>query len=103
MDDRRQRLVLDSTIPDRTQYFGWEVANADALDALATRLEGAGVLVQREPAALADQRFVTGLISFHASVLPLNLVGYGPVNAIGAPQWRYCAETQYRIALTQFL
>jgi 2,3-dihydroxybiphenyl 1,2-dioxygenase len=65
MDDRRQRLVLDSTIPDRTQYFGWEVANADALDALATRLERAGVLVQREPAALADQRFATGLISFH--------------------------------------
>jgi 2,3-dihydroxybiphenyl 1,2-dioxygenase len=65
MDDRRQRLLLDSTIPDTTQYFGWEVANADALDALATRLERAGIVVQREPAALADQRFVSGLISFH--------------------------------------
>jgi dihydroxybiphenyl dioxygenase BphC-like protein len=60
MDNRRQRLVLDGTIPDGTQYFGWEVASADALDALATRLEQAGVLVKREPAALADQRFVTG-------------------------------------------
>jgi 2,3-dihydroxybiphenyl 1,2-dioxygenase len=65
MDDRRQRLVLDSTIPDTTQYFGWEVADADALDALATRLERAGTVVQHEPAALADQRFVSGLISFH--------------------------------------
>ena len=65
MDDRRQRLVIDSTIPDHTHYFGWEVANSDALDALAARLEKANILVRREPAALADQRFVSGLISFH--------------------------------------
>ena len=64
MDDRRQRLVLDSTMPDNTRYFGWEVANAEALDALAARLERAGVAVRQEPAALADQRFVSGLISF---------------------------------------
>src|SRR5947209_5147969 len=64
MDDRRQRLVLDSTMPDSARYFGWEVANADALDALAARLERAGVAVRQEPAALADQRFVSGLISF---------------------------------------
>src|SRR5436189_4658905 len=64
MDDRRQRLVLDSTMPDSARYFGWEVANVDALDALAARLERAGVAVRQEPAALADQRFVSGLISF---------------------------------------
>jgi 2,3-dihydroxybiphenyl 1,2-dioxygenase len=64
MDDRKQRLVLDSALPDGTQYFGWEVSDAGALDALAARLERAGVAVQREPAALADQRFVSGLISF---------------------------------------
>jgi 2,3-dihydroxybiphenyl 1,2-dioxygenase len=65
MDDRRQRLVLDSEMPDNTHYFGWEAANADALDALAARLEQAGIAVKREPAALADQRFVSSLISFH--------------------------------------
>jgi 2,3-dihydroxybiphenyl 1,2-dioxygenase len=64
MDDRRQRLVLDSTMPDGTRYFGWEVVNAGALDALAARLERAGVAVRQEAAALADQRFVSGLISF---------------------------------------
>src|SRR5256885_1753267 len=64
MDDRRQRLVLDSTMPDNARYFGWEVANADALDALAARLERAGVAVRQEPKTLADQRFVSGLISF---------------------------------------
>jgi len=64
MDDRKQRLVLDSALPDQTQYFGWEVPDADALDTLAGRLERAGVAVRREPAAVADQRFVSGLISF---------------------------------------
>jgi 2,3-dihydroxybiphenyl 1,2-dioxygenase len=65
MDDRKQRLVLDSSLPDNTHYFGWEVPDAGALDGLAARLERAGVAVQREPAALADQRFVEALISFH--------------------------------------
>ena len=65
MDDRKQRLVLDSTLPDRTQYFGWEVSGADALDALAGRLERASIAVRGEPSVVADQRFVSGLISFH--------------------------------------
>ena len=64
MDDRRQRLVLDSTMPDNARYFGWEVANADALDALAARLERAGVAIRQESKTLADQRFVSALISF---------------------------------------
>ena len=42
VDDRRQRFVVD----------------------LAGKLEAAGVAVQREPAALVDQRFVPDLISF---------------------------------------
>ena len=64
MDDRKQRLVVDRSLPEGQRYFGWEVADAAALDALAARLENAGVVVQREPATLADQRFVSGLISF---------------------------------------
>ncbi|SED71202.1 2,3-dihydroxybiphenyl 1,2-dioxygenase [Rhizobiales bacterium GAS188] len=64
MDDRKQRLFVDRAIAPGTQVFGWEVASAAALDALAARLEKAGVAVKREPAALADQRCVAGLISF---------------------------------------
>jgi 2,3-dihydroxybiphenyl 1,2-dioxygenase len=64
MDDRKQRLVIDRSLADGQRYFGWEVADAAALDALAAKLEAAGVAVTREPAALADQRFVRGLISF---------------------------------------
>src|SRR6201985_3983294 len=51
MDDRKQRLVLDGTLPSGTNYFGWEVADAAALAALAARLERAGAAVQREPTA----------------------------------------------------
>jgi 2,3-dihydroxybiphenyl 1,2-dioxygenase len=64
MDDRKQRLVIDRSMPEGQRYFGWEVADAAALDALAGRLEDAGVAVTSEPLALADQRFVRGLISF---------------------------------------
>ncbi|HET7879935.1 MAG TPA: VOC family protein [Acetobacteraceae bacterium] len=64
MDDRSQRLVIDRSLPEGQRYFGWEVADAAALDALAARLEAAGTAVTREPRALADQRFVGGLISF---------------------------------------
>lgn len=64
MDDRKQRLVVDGSIAEGQRYFGWELADEAALDALAARLDGAGVAVRREPAALADQRFVRALISF---------------------------------------
>src|SRR5258705_2445475 len=64
MDDRRQRIIVDRERPDSERFFGWEVADAASLDALAGKLEAAGVAVRREPAALADQRFVRDLISF---------------------------------------
>jgi 2,3-dihydroxybiphenyl 1,2-dioxygenase len=64
MDDRKQRLIVDSTLANREQFFGWEVRDSDALDALGARLEGNGTTVRRESSALADQRCVTGLISF---------------------------------------
>jgi 2,3-dihydroxybiphenyl 1,2-dioxygenase len=64
MDDRRQRLVIDREMPDGARYFGWEVADAATLDVLAARLQDAGAPVDREPASLADQRRVRGLISF---------------------------------------
>jgi 2,3-dihydroxybiphenyl 1,2-dioxygenase len=64
MDDRKQRLFIDASIANREQVFGWEVADAAALDALGAKLEAAGVKVAHGPAALADQRCVRGLIAF---------------------------------------
>jgi 2,3-dihydroxybiphenyl 1,2-dioxygenase len=64
MDDRKQRLIVDGGLPEGERFFGWEVADAAALDALAARLEGAGVAVRRETAAVADQRCAAAVISF---------------------------------------
>jgi 2,3-dihydroxybiphenyl 1,2-dioxygenase len=49
---------------DGARFFGWEVRDAADLDALAARLEKAGVGVTAEPRTLADTRRVRGLISF---------------------------------------
>ncbi|RAI60399.1 VOC family protein [Roseicella frigidaeris] len=62
MDDRRQRLVVLPGARDGARFFGWEVADAAALEALAARLEAAGLPVARGDAALAAQRRVAGLV-----------------------------------------
>ena len=64
MDDRKQRIVIDRALPDGARFFGWEVADAAALEALAARLEQAEVEVTAEPQALADARRVRAVISF---------------------------------------
>ena len=64
MDDRKQRIVIDRAMGEGTRFFGWEVADAAALDALAARLEQAGIHVAAEPQTLADARRVRSLISF---------------------------------------
>jgi len=65
MDDRKQRIVIDRSMPEGARFFGWEVADAAALDALAAKLEQAGVEVTAEPQTSADNRRVRALISFH--------------------------------------
>ncbi len=62
MDDRRQRLVVVPGSGDGGRFFGWEVADGAALDALAGRLERRGMPVARGDAGLAAQRRVAGLI-----------------------------------------
>lgn len=64
MDDRKQRIVIDRSMPDGARFFGWEVADAAALDQLGARLEAAKIDVTAEPPTLADIRRVRGLISF---------------------------------------
>src|SRR6266446_9524673 len=52
MDDRKQRIVIDRGIGEGARFFGWEVADAIALDALAARLEVASIAVAAEPQTL---------------------------------------------------
>ncbi len=62
MDDRRQRIIVEADGGDGISFFGWEVADAAALDALAARLEAAQISVVRGSGALADERRVKALI-----------------------------------------
>src|SRR5712671_3861964 len=49
MDDRKQRIVIDRSLPEGERFFGWEVADAAALEALVAKLEHTGVEVASEP------------------------------------------------------
>ena len=64
MDDRAQRLIVTPESDDGLAFLGWEVADAAALDAVAARLEAAGVAVRRGGAALAAERHVHDMIVF---------------------------------------
>ncbi|MSP04283.1 MAG: biphenyl 2,3-dioxygenase [Acetobacteraceae bacterium] len=64
MDDRQQRLLVDRALGEGAHVFGWEVADAAALDALAARLEAAGTKVTRGDAALSGQRCAREIIRF---------------------------------------
>ena len=63
MDDRKQRIAV-STEETAVNVFGWEVADAAALDALAGRLGAANIAVTRVPTALAALRGVQEAIRF---------------------------------------
>src|SRR3984885_1465082 len=52
MDDRKQRVIIHSDADEGPSFYGWEVADAAALDALAARLEkngGKGLIVFADP------------------------------------------------------
>ena len=65
MDDRKQRIVVDADGGQGIAFFGWEVADSAALDALAAALEESGTAVTRGSRALVDQRHVRDLIAFN--------------------------------------
>src|ERR671937_2957724 len=64
MDDRKQRVIVSEDGGEGVAFFGWEVADAAALNDLATRLERAGVEIARGSRAMADERRVKDLVVF---------------------------------------
>jgi 2,3-dihydroxybiphenyl 1,2-dioxygenase len=64
MDDRRQRVIVHGDGGSGVAFFGWEVADAAALDALAARLEAHGVRVERLPKATVEERRVREAVRF---------------------------------------
>jgi 2,3-dihydroxybiphenyl 1,2-dioxygenase len=68
MDDRKQRLIVNAAEDDGPAFYGWEVADPPALDALAAHLDRNNIQVARGARALADERHVADLIVFHDPV-----------------------------------
>src|SRR6516162_11044985 len=64
MDDRKQRLVVNADAGEGVAFYGWEVADAAALDGLAAHLEKSGIAVACGSRALTDERRVKDLIVF---------------------------------------
>ena len=64
MDDRTQRVIVNAGADGGAAFFGWEVIDGAALDALGARLEAAGVAVARGSRALAEERHVRDLLVF---------------------------------------
>jgi catechol-2,3-dioxygenase len=64
MDDRMQRVLVHRDESEGPSFYGWEVADGAALDALAAHLEKSNVKVARGSPALAGERRVKDLIVF---------------------------------------
>ena len=64
MDDRKQRLLVAADEAEDGAFFGWEMADAEAVEALAGSLDAAGVNPTRLSAASAQQRRVKDAIRF---------------------------------------
>src|SRR5580658_1842370 len=62
MDDHKQRVIVDADGGEGIGFFGWETADAAALDALAAHLDNNEIKVARGTRALADERHVKDLI-----------------------------------------
>jgi extradiol dioxygenase len=64
VDERHHRLVARRGERNRLAYLGWEVADAAALDAIADRIEAAGLSIVRDDPALRDARHFERVATF---------------------------------------
>ncbi|KAB0685228.1 VOC family protein [Burkholderia territorii] len=63
-DERHHRLSIHPGESNDIAYIGWEVANHEALDAMASRLDRSGIEVQRGTASDLVERRVLDLVYF---------------------------------------
>ncbi len=78
MDDRKQRIVVQEEEGEGPSFYGWEVADAAALDDLAAHLEKSGVKFAHGSRALAEERRVKDLIVFSDPIGNRVEVFHGP-------------------------
>jgi 2,3-dihydroxybiphenyl 1,2-dioxygenase len=62
MDDRKQRVIVDPTGGEGISCYGWEMADAGALDRLGAHFESHRLPFARGSKALAAERAVTDLL-----------------------------------------
>ena len=65
MDDHHHRFTLHEDERDDIGYVGWQTGSAAEMEAIAARLETAGVTVARGSRQTAEKRHVAGLIAFN--------------------------------------
>jgi 2,3-dihydroxybiphenyl 1,2-dioxygenase len=83
MDRHHHRLELCSSRADDLEFAGWEVPDANALQAIAQQLEDGGVQVVAGTRDEADQRRVIGLIKCRDPSGIATEIFYGhPVNPV---------------------
>ena len=63
MDNHQYRFILEQSAVDDLTLIGWEVRDERALDALAARLQVAGVNVKAGDEAALQRRRVVNLLS----------------------------------------
>lgn len=85
LDAYAARIRLHEGPLDDLAYCGWEVRDAQALDALESRLAAAGVESQRGGPALAADRRVIDLISFRDPEGTVHEAFYGPLQRTDRP------------------
>ncbi len=64
MDEHHHRFILQEDAVDDLNLIGWEVRDERNLDALAARLQSAGVSITAGDAAACERRHVVQLIEF---------------------------------------
>lgn len=65
MDERARRMIIEPDNYNGLKYFGLEVENSDALNAMAAKLEAAKIHITKEPTGLVLSRGAQEVISFH--------------------------------------
>jgi 2,3-dihydroxybiphenyl 1,2-dioxygenase len=85
LDNYATRIRLHPGPLDDLAYAGWEVRDVEALNALAVRLEAAGVAVERPGAEIARDRRVAELIRFRDPEGTVMEAFYGPLQRTEKP------------------
>lgn len=85
MDNYASRIRLHEGPSDDLAYIGWEVADENALAAVAARLLGAGCEVNHPDESLCNERMVKGLIQFRDPEGNAHEAFYGPLQRCEAP------------------